>query len=380
MNLFEKDLKTANVPIQYNGDLLANNLMFVTDYMILNFKGIPIVQDSNGLKFTPHEYGTKVFKDVLDVHIGGSLFGTMYCTPRSKIIKHDLIQFKVENSLFYTKTGFQLLHYFNTLLNTLEIEFDGVNRLDLAVDYMDSKITTNILECLTSKRFRLSGRQKEVKFFSLTNTGYIDFQGVQIGKRTSSRFLRVYNKTLEMNTQKMKPYILNAWNSNKMQGEIWRFEYQLNSKFFKDVKNVSLNNLFQKDFLVSLLELARKNHFEIKHNTDKSEINKEKTFDFMPMSLIRECAKIPFLYIEKIKRSISETLIGQKRLIKGLIRGYASTGQNIRYLSPLKEILKDFALFDWFFMKVGFYFDEFKKLQLTKNLSFTLFTKHFKQL
>ncbi|AGO49228.1 replication initiation factor [Cellulophaga phage phi18:4] len=378
--MFKEAIKNANVPIQYNGDLLDNKLMFVTDYMILSLKGIPIVQDTNGLKFSPRDYGTAIFKDVLDVTIDGNIFGTISCSPRSPIVPFDTVHFKLENSLFYTKPGFQLLHYCNRLLNTLQIEFKGVNRLDLAVDYTDTSITKNVLTCLTSKSFRMSGRKKEVKFFSVTDTGYIDFQGVQIGKRTSSRFCRIYNKTLEMNTQKMKPYIANAWRSHGMQGEIWRFEYQLNSKFMSEIKGLTLNNLFQKDFLISLLEMARKNHFEIKFNTNKSEINKEKTFDFMPMSIIRELAKIPFLYVEKIKRCISESLIGQKRLIKGLMRGYASTGQNIKYLSPLKQILNDFVLSEWFFQKVGYYFDEFKKQQLSKNLSFTLFTKHFREL
>ncbi len=375
-----KVLKNAKVPIQYNGDLLESKMMFVTDYMILNFKGIPIISDTNGLHFTAREYGTAAYKDVLDVHIDGHAFGTMYLTPRSPILPFDNIQFKFENSLFYTKTGFQLLNYINRLLNTLEIEFHSVNRLDLAVDYTDSKITTRLLKGITSDNFRISGRKKEIKFFSVTNAGYCDFQGVQIGKRTSDRFLRIYNKSLEMDSVKMKPYIKNAWRSNGLQGTVWRYEYQLTGKFMKKLKGVTLNNLFQKDFLISCLELAKKNHFEIKQNTGKTEINKERTLDFMPISLIRKIAKIPYLYIEKIKRTISESLIGQKRIIKGLVRGYASTGQNKNYLYPLKEILKDFDLHEWFMMKVGYYFDEFKKMATVKNLSYRLFTKHYNEL
>jgi len=364
------------VPTKSNGDYVDLALSFSMDMLILNFKGIPLVQDEHGFKFTPHSYGTKIFKDVLDIDFNGEKFGMLFVTPRSKVISPDLIQLRIDNHLFYTKSLFDLGQRIKTVANLLQIEFSGVNRLDLCCDYSGHD-THSLLKDLCTNNLLVSGRKKEINFYTETTNGSVTYNGVSVGKRSSSRFLRIYNKTYQMQTKTMKNYISEYWKSIGLVGEVWRFEYQLNNKFLKGIEGVNLDNLFRKDFLLSIFEHAKKNHFDIKENTNKSEINKEEDVEYLDVSMIRDLAKVPFTLVKKLKRTISESLIGQKRIIKGLLRGYVSTGQESSFLAPIKRILSDYDLKSWFFLKMGFYFDEFKKLQISKSFSYRLFTKHF---
>src|SRR5690606_9132211 len=131
----------------------------------------------------------------------------------------------------------------------------------------------------------VKGREKNISAHHITKKGRGQFNGFTVGKRTASRFLRVYNKTvaLQQPTQP-KPYIV-EWHKNNgleaLEGsDIWRFEYQLNSTFFTYLRKYGKNitfTAFEPQSLIELIELAEKNHFEIVENTGKSETNKEKT-------------------------------------------------------------------------------------------------------
>lgn len=370
-----KTAQFSQVPVKYYGDYLDDlKMMFFSDLLIINMKGIPVVRDGNSFVFEAREYGTKIFTYLVDVVCEGQKFGTITFKPRSHNNAHDLVQFRFDNAVFYTISFFDLKQRLKRLMNWLNLEFIGVSRMDLCIDYTDdANLTEKTINAVLLGKLRVSGRKKDFKPFSHTENGVMKITGLQVGNRKNMRFMRIYDKRLEMQEKGTKEYILDSWRANGLRGQIYRYEISMSSKFFRNIKDVTLENIFDKDWLLSLMELAKKNFFDLKFNTGKSEINKEKSIDFMSFQVVRKLVKSSFKFVARITRTIKESLIGQKRIIKGLLRSYVSNGQDCRYLTPIKAYLQQYQLKDWFYQKIGLYMHEFQKTQIIRDFDYRQF-------
>ncbi|WP_182859198.1 replication initiation factor domain-containing protein [Flagellimonas aequoris] len=359
--------QSVNVPDRYNGDLLDTSYALNIDYLILNLSGNPVTDTQNGLTIDVADYGTKVFEKRAKLTYQGEAFATMTFKPRSTVIDENLVQMQLENHLFYTSTPSQLRQKVSEVIDILGLDFSGINRLDIALDFsQEQHDIPNLLRGVFNGEFLISGREKDVNVYTKTKKGLIEFTGVQIGKRSSSRFCRIYNKSRELQTGSLKPYITTHWDALGLSGEIWRYEYQLSNKYLSEQDNLSLDVLFSKNFIFNLLEKARANHFEVKENTGKSEVNKERTHQFIDFEKVGRAIGLITGIIGKIKRTIKETFIGQQRMVKGLLRSYFSSNHDIRFLLPIRRILDDFDLLEWYNSKFSLYVAEFRDKEKIK--------------
>jgi hypothetical protein len=284
---------------------------------------------------------------------------------------------------------------FCTFLNA---SFVSVNRLDIALDLENTNdFYQNVTSSILNNQLLVSGKDKKINTYYQTNKGKPCLTGFTIGSRSNSRYLRVYNKALEL-TKKPKEYILNSWTSSNLEhSKVWRFEYQLNNSFFrflhkktnykvKDNQTVTellTWGIFDEKMLFSLIERATKNHFEIKYNTGKTEINKEKPFLLLNFEFLKTKLGQFRNEIVKIKKAIEPSLLSIKRMLKSTFREYYSSGQNsISHILSLNESLQNYSnqlfnLEQWFYKKVPFYLDEFKQKQ-KMNIQFNqdLFKEH----
>lgn len=228
----------------------------------------------------------------------------------------------------------------------------------------------------------MKGREKNISAHSVTKKGRGQFNGFTVGKRGSARFLRIYNKSEALrDTTTPKPYITDWHNNNNMAAtpglDIWRFEYQLNARFFTDLRKYGKNityQIFELETLINLIEFAQKNHFEVVYNTGKSETNKEKrAYDLFDWQMLYDTLKDKTrTVISKIKRVFEPSINIQKRLIKSLFRQYYIE-PNLAFLYPLIKIVNEYNLRDWFREKYTFYLHEFlnkEKIKDTFNESF----------
>ena len=229
--------------------------------------------------------------------------------------------------------------------------------------------------------------KKNVQAYYVTHNGVTDFNGFSIGKRNSSRFLRVYNKTkaLEQPTNP-KPYINEYFAKNGLIQEqpVWRFEYQLNASFFTYLRKLGQNitfQLFEYDTLIQLIEMAEKNHFELVYNTGKKETNKEQSFQLNNWKLLRKSLKAVKEYaVTKIKLAFEITINIQKRLVKSLLRQYYLYQETI-YLYTLSKIVNEYNLKTWLNGKMDFYFSEFRNKERIKNhFDFNVFNNNLNAL
>lgn len=359
-------------------------MILTIDYLILNFKGY-LTENKRGLykedvpnpfSTVLHQYGNKTFKDVYDLFFYDERIGLINSNPRSNIIDERLLQIQFENHLFYTYDLRELGELVFAITDYFDLTFDAINRLDIAHDkndYNDNYVKL-YLDLINGEK-KIKGREKAVQAFMLTKNGSTEFNGFTIGKRTSSRLLRIYNKTKALLDPKTsKSYIYEYFQKNGLTDSttnpVWRFEYQLNAKFFTDLRERNQNithQIFDLDFLLNLIQMAERNHFEIVYNTGKTETNKEQPYilnDWQQLAI--KLKTVSRYVIEKIKKVFEPSITVQKRLIKSLFRQYYIE-QNLAFLFPMTKIINEYNLKDWFYEKYQFYMMEFINREKIKN-------------
>lgn len=355
--------------------------MITIDYLIINLKGELLPQDpvNNKLKvenpftFEKQEFGTKIFTNLFKVFYKDTKIGVLSTSPRSAVIDPLLSQLQIENHLFYTLPSGGLRKIIADFCDTYKLEFSNINRLDIAHDSptLKENVQTFVSQWHDEKLI-LSGRKKKVVIHYETEKGKRKFQGITIGSRSASRYLRIYDKSLEM-IDKPKPYIT-AWHETLgylPTDQVYRFEYQLNALFFRNLfesqKTTVTWQIFELATLLELIRKAEKNHFEICFNTGKSETNKEKKFILVGWSKVAERLNVAVKdVLQRIYKPFEVSLNIQKRLCKSILREIYLTKHEHWYYT-LVSVLKSYDLKDWFVSKSDFYFTEFKDKEKYKN-------------
>lgn len=366
------------------------------DYLILNLDGQPFGEFPENSKFRlkPYDYGTKIFEIRADLYYEDLKIGIYTAKPRSAIISERLAQLQIENNLFYTLSNDALKGVLNAFCDETQYLFKSVNRLDICLDKCDlNHRYRNLYSNIVSGDVLISGRPKNIQSYFETFKGKSILNGFQVGKRTSDKIIRCYNKTLSLQLTE-KPYINEYYANNGLKNDnVWRFEYQLNSAFFRGLnehskadENISESitwGIFDKANLYELLKIANKGFFELRENTGKSQVNKESLimlfdFDFL-QSQISKFNPI----IKRLKKVVLSSTTIKKRLAKSLFREYYANNQDISYIVALNLLLEDMdmitekPLFHWFNNKLHFYLHEFRtKEKIVNDFDSPLFNEH----
>lgn len=365
------------VPARSYGNLLRHNVkanvqnnngvyaMFI-DYLIVNLKGQPVF-DLNYIDLTDLERGCKNFKKHFEIVINSETIGTLKFESFGALDK-DLCQFQLSNHIFYTKPANEIEEILNDLFNRLDLKFTSFNRVDLAMDMSNQKAyVKGFVNDLDNNLLRVGGRQKKVTIHKYSEAGYLQCEGVTFGKRSSSCYIRLYDKTREISNN-LKTHIIDAWGRLKLnRQDVWRFEAELKNKFFRE-RQFTFSDLFNRNKLMALFNEVIEKHFVIKLDTGRKRVADEKNFAFFNMAFVSKYFKTIIQPIRKLKRNITETFICQQRMVKGLMRSYFSTGQNEAFLTPLKQIINDFMLWSWYEQKKETYIKEFYKKGIFKSL------------
>ena len=222
------------------------NTLINIDYLIVNLDGQPFGEfpELSDFKMQPYDYGTKIFSMRSDVYYKNEKIGQYLASPRSAIIDANLAQLQFENHLFYTKTPNELRELLENFCDETNYNFKSINRLDICLDKSDvNNSYRNLYNNIMSGNYLISGRPKNIQSYFETFKGKSILNGFQVGKRTSDKIIRCYNKTLSLQLTE-KPYINEYYASNGLKNDnVWRFEYQLNSAFFRGLQEISKADL-----------------------------------------------------------------------------------------------------------------------------------------
>lgn len=366
------------------------------DYLIINLDGNPFgdFPENSNFHTVHYDFGTKIFGNRSDVYFKNEKIGALLHSPRSAILDSNFAQMQFENHLFYTLSHKDLGAIINDFCEETGYKFKAINRLDICIDKQDKNNSyRSLYDNIVNGSFLISGRPKNLQSYFETFKGKSVLNGFQIGKRTSDKIIRVYNKTLSLQLTE-KPYINDFYANNGFKNEnIWRFEYQLNSAFFRNLKEVSkTENEVQQDMtwgifnvstLFELLKIATKGFFELHENTGKSQINKEKKIQLFCFETMQSALTVQKTIIRKLKKVFISTTTIKKRLAKSLFREYYANEQDISYVIALNLLLEDLDLTTekklkyWFRNKLHFYLHEFKnKEKIIKYFDNALFLEH----
>ncbi|MFV5699010.1 hypothetical protein ACM55H_11640 [Flavobacterium sp. ZT3R17] len=379
--------------------LKTNNLkttLINIDYLILNLDGLPFGEFPENSKFRlkPYDYGTKIFEIRADLYYEDLKIGIYTAKPRSAIISERLAQLQIENNLFYTLSNDALKHVINAFCDETTYLFKSVNRLDICLDKSDVNHSyRNLYSNIVSGNFLISGRPKNLQSYFETYKGKSILNGFQLGKRTSDKIIRCYNKTLSLQLTE-KPYINEYYANNGLKNEnVWRFEYQLNSAFFRGLnehskadENISETmtwGIFDKANLYELLKIANKGFFELRENTGKSQVNKENLIVLFDFDYLQSQISKFIPIIKRLKNVVLSSTTIKKRLAKSLFREYYANNQDISYIVALNLLLEDMdminekPLLQWFKNKLHFYLHEFRtKEKIVNDFDTPLFNEH----
>lgn len=379
---------------------LKNNHLKTTliniDYLILNLEGQPFGEfpETSEFHLKPYDYGTKIFEIRADLYYNDLKIGIYTAKPRSAIISEQLAQLQIENNLFYTLSNTELKNVLEKFCDETLYSFKSVNRLDICLDKCDVLHSyRNLYSDIVAGNFLISGRPKNLQSYFETYKGKSILNGFQIGKRTSDKIIRCYNKTLSLQLTE-KPYINQYYIDNGLKNDnVWRFEYQLNSAFFRGLNEHSKGDsniyqsmtwgVFDKANLYELLKIATKGFFELRENTGKSQINKEKLIQLFDFDYLQSQITKFNPIIKRLKKATLSSTTIKKRLAKSLFREYYANNQCVSYIVALNLLLEDMdmitekSLLLWFRNKFHFYLHEFRtKEKIINEFDFKLFTEH----
>lgn len=204
------------------------------------------------LEQLPH--GSKHFRYGYKVYQDGQHFATVFLSSRSpEIIDPSFIQVKIENNILYELSPVARCQY---VFSRLGWAVRNVTRVDIALDGADAlSLVDRWLHGVVEKAGRASVNPHY--------TGKRELTGADFGKKCSSKWMTVYNKSLEL-TKSNKNYIRDWWVSCGLSNteNVERVELKLRNEAVKKIEDFDWTLLDDFEYLASILRTHTKNFFE----------------------------------------------------------------------------------------------------------------------
>ena len=203
----------------------------------------------------------------------------------------------------------------------------------------------NYVRKIGKAEYKLQGCQK--------NAHVVDY--LRFGGNNSEVSAYIYNKTKELNEVKMKSYIVDMWRCSGLNVEagVWRLEFSIKSSAIKildksdgDLKDISLDNIKNREFLEKMYMALVDKYFCFRENTGKSNVTREKkivlfynNFKEIERYFVRnlgDATRADKIFIKKLEQSNCELREAKKF--------YSDEQSNILYDFIVEKGLEDFYL------------------------------------
>lgn len=191
-------------------------------------------------------HGTRQFKHLVEVSIDNDVIAEVQYEPCSSILPPDSCIVKFSNRLLYSRNLWGVVDCF---LIDHALRVKNISRVDVCADFhrFDTYEPVKLISDFLSSRIRHKGKglggayfNHYAKKFGTYSIAHLDYSGLSFGSRESDARAYLYNKTLELRTQKDKPYIRDFWRAAGLNitKDVWRLEISIKSGGvkFKDKK------------------------------------------------------------------------------------------------------------------------------------------------
>lgn len=188
------------------------------------------------------EYGTAAFTELYYVKIGKTLVCNIQCEPRKGILQPNAVVVKFDNRLLYRRDKWDIITAF---LEQHFLKVHNITRLDLCADFNEfetiapAKLILNFLQSKWRHKGKGAGQAYFVHYNKTVKGSatmqQIMYNGLSFGSRESDVRVYLYNKSIELMTQKDKPYIRDQWTKAGLNPlkSVWRLEVSMKSDGLK---------------------------------------------------------------------------------------------------------------------------------------------------
>lgn len=228
-------------------------------------------------------YGTSVFKAIDELYYNNNRICTITSQPYSSVICPDLFIIKFDNWVLYSD---RFYNYFAEVIKESGLYEYQISRIDIAKDfnrfYKGRKPANLIKEFLSMHKSKL-GIQKYNVWGETRRILTYDY--LAFGKKSSIVNTYLYNKTLEMQQVKHKPWITNKWNEHNLKSSepVFRLEFSIKKSELSFINTetgenflFNITHIFDQDVIEDLyLHMLSKN-FRFKYNSGKKNISRER--------------------------------------------------------------------------------------------------------
>lgn len=197
---------------------------------------------------------TAVFKRMLKVYRGTLEVATITQEPRSSALKKGLTLVKLSNRVLYSEKYIELLY---ALISACDMRYKGITRIDICYDcnkFYDGRNPAKFVRDFVFKNPQTKGgvyRRGSDSFTchgARSNSSQTRITSISFGSRNNRIRSYMYDKTIELEEVKDKPWIRETWEKNGLVSDgkthVWRAEISIKSEG-QDVLNMSTGELFR---------------------------------------------------------------------------------------------------------------------------------------
>lgn len=197
---------------------------------------------------------TAMFKKLYSVKRNGLEVATIQYEPRPKSLNPKLLLLKLSNRVLYSDKYIYMLY---DLIGTLKLTYKGITRLDLCYDcnyFCNHKSPSKFIQDFVFKEVGKTGyiyRKGSSKFTchgTKTSTSSSKITSIAFGSNNNKVRQYVYDKSIELQEVKDKPWIREYWELNGLVNDdkchVWRAEISIKSQGM-DILNMSTGELFK---------------------------------------------------------------------------------------------------------------------------------------
>lgn len=252
------------------------------DWLCLSLRGNHR-QTSFSYSLIPNEERkSRLFSEFFDLEYNNEHIAVIEACPKTPMLAKDLFLLKFDNHILYRPN---LYDFVNDLLLSCQWRLNNINRFDICADFntfSNNIHPQHVISNLFSGEWHRKGDRKavfygadahaidklyttksgaKVAYFNKeTNFDHSKLTGYRAGTRSSAVCLYIYNKSVELQRVKDKPYIKNIWRKADFDvSNVWRLEFSLHGKYFN---NLSLE-ILKPGGLSSLFADLVSNYFDI---------------------------------------------------------------------------------------------------------------------
>lgn len=197
---------------------------------------------------------TAMFQHVYIVKSKGLPIANIQIAPRSSKLNQKLTLIKLENRVLYSHRYIEMLY---ELMSALKCTYKGITRLDICYDcnkFVNGRSPSRFINQFIAKEvgekgyIYRRGSEKFAAYGSKSKSSKAKVSSIRFGSERSRIGAYMYDKTIELQEVKDKPWIREMWAENGLISDenthVFRSEISIRSQGM-DILNMSTGELFR---------------------------------------------------------------------------------------------------------------------------------------